>query len=114
MTINMPRGDLRVVPFTVKDNTGNLSEIAFEEVYFTVKRTYNDTDPIFQKRLTMGEIETDGSGTFWFIIRPEDTDNMSFGKYVFDIELVALDQDIKQTTTGDFNLTYESTHRANE
>lgn len=114
MTITMPRGDIRVVPFTVKDANGNLSDIAFEEVYFTVKRTYNDSEPIFQKRLTTGEIETDGTGNFWFTIEPEDTDNMGFGKYVFDIELVALDQGIKQTATGDFVLTYEATYRANE
>ena len=51
MTINMPRGDIRLVPFNVKDATGELSDIQFEEVYFTVKRNYFDQEPIFQKKL---------------------------------------------------------------
>lgn len=114
MTINMPRGDIRLVPFNVKDATGELSDIQFEDIYFTVKRNYFDQEPIFQKKLSTGEIETDGQGNFWFTIHAEDTDNLSYGKYVFDIELVCLAEGIKQTTTGDFNLTYEATFRSNE
>jgi hypothetical protein len=112
MTINMPRGDIRVVPFVVKDSEGNPSEIQFTEIYFTVKRNYHDQEYILQKRLSTGEIETDGLGTFWFTINASDTDGLSFGKYVFDIELVA--DGIKQTSTGDLVLTYEATYRSNE
>lgn len=112
MTINMPRGDIRIIPFTVKDSEGNPSTIAFTEIYFTVKRNYHEQEPIFQKKLTTGEIETDGLGTFWFSIDSQDTDGLSFGKYVFDIELVA--DGLKQTSTGDLVLTYEATYKSNE
>lgn len=114
MQITMPRGDIRLVPFNIKDASGELSDIQFDEIYVTVKRNYFDRDPIFQKKLSTGDIETDGHGGYWFTINAEDTDSLNYGKYVFDIELVCLAEDIKQTTVGDLNITYEATFRSNE
>lgn len=110
----MPRGDIREITFSVKGNDGELYPLQFDDIYFTVKHDFYERNYIFQKRLSTGQIETDGEGNYWFVIKPEDTNGIRFGKYVFDIELVLLSEDIKQTTTGELVLTYEATHSANE
>ena len=53
-------------------------------LYFTVKKTAKDSDFLFQKSVT-------GSNSIH--IRPEDTADLSFGKYKYDVQLT--------TATGD-------------
>ena len=113
VTISMPRGDIRPIQFTVIDQAGGKSAIEFDEIYFTVKRSYHDKNFLFQKRLGNGTIETLDDGSYRFVIQAIDTDNLSIGKYVFDIELV-LGDEIKQTTVGEFILTPEVTFASNE
>lgn len=109
----MPRGDIRPVKFTVTNPNGNQSDIMFDEIYFTVKRSFNDKNFVFQKRLSDGSIFISESEGYEFIIQPNDTDNLSVGRYVFDIELIFGDE-IKQTTVGEFILTNEVTFASNE
>lgn len=113
MNITMPRGDIRPVRFTVYNQDGTESNIAFDEIYFTVKKKYTDNDYIFQKRLTAGTIEAVEDGGYQFVIESEDTDNLRIGNYVFDIELVQ-GTEIKQTTVGTLVLTNEVTFVTNE
>ena len=113
LTISMPRGDIRPIRFTVTDTNGSVSDIPFDEIYFTVKRSFNDKYYLFQKRLSDGTIELDQSEGYTFVIQPQDTDNLSVGRYVFDIELV-FGNEIKQTTVGEFELTNEVTFASNE
>lgn len=118
MSITMPRGDIRAVYFTVYNNSNGNGEKTvydegFDEIYFTVKTGYNKAEYLFQKRLSTGDIELMEDGVYQFVIEPEDTDNLKFGAYVFDIELVA-GTDIKQTFTGSLTLTNEATHASNE
>ncbi len=115
MSISMPRGDIRPVYFTVhnRDEDNTQYEGTFDEIYFTVKTNYNKTEYLFQKRLSEGTIELMDDGVYQFVIEPEDTDNLKFGSYVFDIQLLA-GTDIKQTFVGTLTLTNEATHRANE
>lgn len=113
MTITMPRGDLRPVRFTVCGEDGGETDLQFDEIYFTVKASYNDARYKFQKRLSRGDIERLEDGSYQFAIRPEDTDGLMMSKYVFDIELV-LGEEIKQTTVGELILTSEVTHAADE
>ncbi len=112
MTISMPRGDIRPIQFTVFNSNGEISNIDFDEIYFTVKRSFRDRSALFQKRLSDGTIEKNENG-YRFVIRPEDTDRLDVDRYVFDIELV-LDDDIKQTTVGELILTDEVTFASNE
>ena len=100
LRISMPRGDIRPIHFDVKDPTGEPTEIVFDEIYFTVKKNYNNTDYLFQKRLSNGTIEADIDGGYNLVIEAADTDKLAYGGYVFDIELVH-GADIKQTTVGD-------------
>lgn len=113
MTITMPRGDIRPVNFFIYDANDALVDIAFDEIYFSVKKSYLDKTPLFQKRLSDGGISSLGNGEYRFLIEAADTDNLRIGKYVFDIEVVK-GTEIKQTSVGDLNLTNEVTFVTNE
>lgn len=109
----MPRGDLRQVRFIIRDCDGIMSDIDFDEIFFTVKNSFTSDSYLFQKRLSNGTIEKVDECSYQFAIKPEDTDNLKIGKYVFDIELVYADE-IKQTTLGELILTNEVTFATNE
>lgn len=110
MNITMARGDIKAVGFTVK--LGRETQTDFDDVYFTVKKSYTDHDYKFQKRLSNGTI-TESSGHFTFIINPEDTNKLGFGSYDCDIEIVRLPT-LKLTFPGTLTLTKETTHANNE
>lgn len=111
MNITMPRGDIRPVSFTIN---GSQEGVAFDNIYFTVKKNHKERDALFQKTLASGTIELMEDGTYQFTIEPEDTDGLNYGQYVFDIEVVSESAHIKQTFLGTLVLTQEVTFAANE
>jgi len=111
MNIEMPRGDIRHVAFQILDTAGEPVSSAFSEIYITFKQNYNTTNYLFQKRLSAGDVIF-ADGSYEFTIEPEDTNNLKFGDYVFDIELLA--PGIKETHVGTLTLTSEATHQQNE
>lgn len=116
MRISMPRGDIHFIEFSIT-NGNEEPEIDFDEIYFTVKRKYTDTDYFFQKRLSTGGIEKIDTNTYQIKINPEDTNGLPICKptesYDFDIEVVYGNL-IKSTSCGEFVLTKEVTHSVNE
>ncbi len=113
MRIAMPRGDIKKVAFQVANPDKSISEVEFDEIYFTVKKDCNAREPLFQKRLSTGGIIKTDTGTYQITIRPEDTNRLQYGEYRFDIELCYADE-IKQTTVGRFALMDEVTFAENE
>ena len=109
----MPRGDIRLIRFLVNDSDRTTTAVDFTEIYFTVKKTTKDRLYMFQKKLSTGGIVKLGSGDYEVKIASADTENMSYGDYKFDIELVYEDQ-LKDTFVGDFILTEEVTFNENE
>ena len=113
--VSMPRGDTAAFQFQRKyeDEEGNIHPITQEadSVYFTVKRSYRDQKFILQK--TKADMEFDENAIYHFEINPEDTNNLDFGTYVYDVEII---QDGKKRTisSGNFVLSYESTWASNE
>ena len=85
-TIKLTRGDTArlTVPIVNLANNGEYTMESGDILYFTVKKTAKDTDFLFQKSVT-------GSNSIH--IRPEDTADLSFGKYKYDVQLT--------TATGD-------------
>lgn len=112
MKIIMPRGDLRNVVFVVENVDGTTSDIEFTEIYMTVKRSFEDRWFIFQKKLSDNTITHDSDG-YHFTIEPDDTNDLDFGSYVFDLEFIA-DDTLKQTVTGTLLVTAEATTVWNE
>lgn len=113
LKITMPRGDIRNVRFQVSEPNGSISETDFTEIYFTVKKSVNDKNYLFQKTLTSGSIEKLGAGDYQTRIEPRDTDKLAFRQYEFDIELIYENQ-IKQTEVGVLEITKEVTAAYNE
>lgn len=108
--IVMARGDVKHIGFTVK--LGQQVQTEFDDIYFTVKKDSRDREFKFQKKVSDGTI-TENNGHYSFTINPEDTDELSFGSYAFDIEIVRLPS-IKKTFVGSLTLTDEVTHANNE
>ena len=115
LNISMPRGDIKIIRFQVFDNqTGELSQIDFDEIYMSVKCSIYAKDVLFQKKLSTGGIEKLGIGDYQIKIEKSDTEPLDFNRtYPFDIELV-YGNDINQTELGELEITPEITCRWNE
>ena len=119
MRIAMPRGDIRLHRFLIKDLDGVATDIDFSEIYFTVKKTTMDRDFIFQKKLSSGtEIIKLGPGDYQVKIEANDTQNLAYGNYKFDIQLNWSDEkgteQFKESFVGDFVVKEEVTFYYNE
>ena len=111
MDIKMTRGDTFPFKFQRLDADGNPILIPANRIYFTVKNKVTDTDYIFQK--TIDDITIDELGWNHIVIEPEDTDNLDFDNYVYDIEVIT--DDYKQTIAqGYLMIGKEVTYKGNE
>ena len=110
--IELIRGDSLSLKFKRLDAQGQAITTEADEVYFTVKKSYNDTDFILQK--TLSDMTFDNDGTYHISILPEDTEDLMYGKYVYDLE-VLVGTDYKKTIAiGDFIIKEEVTFSSNE
>ncbi len=102
-----PRGDTCPVSFDLTDASENELKQEDLEITFTMKKNYNTSDVVIQKRLSQGEIKLEGKiGSF--AIEHSDTSNLKYGNYVYDIEVVSGDYH-KTLVLGTITLTNEST-----
>lgn len=114
MEIVMARGDMTVRTFAVQTKDKLPFTDQFDNIFLTVKKTAEDREFKFQKRLNDGSgIESLGGGKYRFTILPEDTNGLPYGRYVFDIELLIAGA-LKKTFLGTLELTKEATHSYNE
>ena len=80
--IYITRGDTNVIRIYCTDNEGNpVKFIDGDVVYLTVKENVYTEDKILQYK-----IETFVDGYATIIIKPEDTKDLSFGYYYYDIQ----------------------------
>lgn len=110
--IEFPRGDTCPISFEITDAEKNPLDMSDAEIYFTVKKNYNTSDIIFQKRLSKGEITVEdilGS----LVVEHKDTAELKYGNYVYDIQFKSGDY-VKTLAKGNISLTDESTHISNE
>ena len=114
MKIEMPRGDYRPVKFKIKNRDGTDFLLDVDEIFFTCKEGTYTKGFLFQKRLSRNEIKRTEDGYYHFEILPENTDNLTYQDYYFDIEIYNKAPLIKQTKTGTLTLTKEITHVENE
>lgn len=107
--IEFPRGDTCPLKFSLLDNNGNvLTLTGSDELYFTVKKGFNTTEKILQKTFSQGDITQEEDGSYKLIIEPEDTGNLNYGSYVFDICLISGDY-TRTVAIGTLTLTNEVT-----
>lgn len=113
MRIAMIRGDIDYERFLILDDTGNPTDVDFDDVHFTVKKRTTNAPVLFQKKYSSNTIEKLGPGDYQVKINPEDTNNLPFGNYVFDIQL-SYQNIIKKTFVGTFVIMDEVTYLENE
>ena len=108
--IEIIRGDSNKFSFTRKDNEGKTITQPANSAYFTVKESWTTQEYLIQKTI---EDMTFSEGKYEFTIEPEETDNLEYGTYVYDLEVIQ--EDYKQTISrGTFKITEEATFATNE
>lgn len=80
--------------------------------YFTCRANYDDGGNIFQKSLNHGITlsSTDEFGNYIYVVRlaPEDTENISVGKYYYDMQ-IELNGDVFTILKGILTIDYDVT-----
>lgn len=112
VNLSQTRGDSKAYQFQ-RTNKADGSVITREPdtIYLTVKKNYDTEDFLFQK--TKADFTIDEDGTYHFEIKPEDTENLRYGKYVYDIQ-VTTDGKVTTLVKGAFGIEKESTWAVNE
>lgn len=110
-----PRGDTAPLTWRLMDANKELIKIVdTTELYFSIKKNYNTQNILIQKRRSRGEVYFDeDSSTCLTILNHLDTATMSYGKYVYDIQLEDSGY-VKTLARGEITLTNEATHLINE
>lgn len=105
------RGDSKTFTFQRKDKDNNVITEKPDKMYLTIKQNEYEKQPLIQKTFDNGiRFEED---TYYVDFVPEDTDSLSFGEYVYDIEII--NGDVKKTIKKDtFIIESEVTHKENE
>lgn len=73
--ITLTRGDTAVIDFSLD----NYEVATGDSIVLTVKKTVNDTTNVFQKTLDVDNAQ--------FVIEHNDTKDLAYGKYMYDIQL---------------------------
>lgn len=105
------RGDTHFVKFKRINSSGNDIEIEPKAMYFTVKHNEYDEEFIFQK--TIDNFHKDENNFWHFVIKAEDTENLEYGDYFYDLEVIT-DDYTKTIAKGEITLTKEVTFKGNE
>ena len=114
--ISITRGDTQKLSFYRKDKEGNVIKTTPEAAYFTVKNNTATKDVILQKKLSDMTLDTE-TGKYSFYILPEDTNNLNYGSYNYDIEIKDTIDSIpyvKTISIGTLKITKEVTFAINE
>lgn len=109
-TLEIIRGDSNKFSFTRKDNEGSTIQQKANKMYFTVKESWTSQDYLLQKTI---EDMTFSEGKYEFTIEPEETDNLEYGTYVYDLEVIQ-DSHKQTISRGKFKITEEATFATNE
>lgn len=79
-TITLTRGDSFIAEISITDQDNKpYIPVAGDSVRFAMKASYEDAEPLLVKNVPID--------TMKLVLDPEDTKHISFGKYVYDIEL---------------------------
>ena len=111
--IKIVRGDSEILKFQRKDVDNNVITQKATELYFTVKENTLSENYLFQKKLDDGITYNTTDYYYRITINPEDTNNLYYGIYKYDIEVKNSDY-VKTIDFGDFIIIDEVTFAGNE
>lgn len=107
-TITMTRGDTAVIAVSMTRNGTAYTPVTGDAVRFAMKhpkmtsgnKQYKDEEPVLEKDIPIGTME--------LTIEPEDTKDLDFGEYVYDIQITFNDGTVDTfIETATLNLTPE-------
>lgn len=107
------RGDTYKFKFQRLDSNNEPIITKANKMWFTVKENYYTNEVIFQKTLEDNTITFTDDGYYHITINPEDTNNLEFRDYYFDIQR-EIDNNILTIAKGILTLTYEVTSANDE
>ena len=115
MDFEFPRGDTKpLLKFKLKDKEGNDIELSnTDKLYFTVKKDAYSTDVVVQKTRGNGITITD-DGYIHVRLEADDTAELDYGTYGFDISIKTASGIVKTLTIGTITLTEEYTFKGDE
>jgi hypothetical protein len=114
MDFEFPRGDTKIFKFNLKDKNGEeLSLSNTDKLFFTVKKSTKTDIVIFQKTLGNG-IEYQSDNYYHVTINSDDTAELPYGTYMYDIELKTATGIVKTLILGTITLTDEVTWKGDE
>lgn len=110
-----PRGNTCPVKFGLVDSEENPFELAEgDQIWFTIKKFDTLTEFLVQKKLSEGDFTIE-ENELTFVLNQEDTAELDFGDYTYDIKFKNEEENyVKTLITGVITLTTETTWIANE
>lgn len=113
MDLEFTRGDTQVLKFQIKDNSGNVLSLSEnDKLYFTVKKSATSDEVVMQKTVGKG-IELKEDGYYYITIDTEDTAELDYGGYMYDIEIKS-GKLVKTLILATLTLTEEVTWKGDE
>ena len=113
--IDIVRGDNRTFKFQRKTEQGQVITDEPNEMYITFKTNDVINDYVIQKVYSKNEIIYNSSTHYWsFELTPEDTNNLSYGIYMFDVEIITDENKVKTICEGILTINSEITFASNE
>lgn len=89
MKIEIVQGDTsKIYKFQRKNIDNEVIKTLPLKMWITFKYTYNDNEMLFQKTLENGIIYSEEDNYYRFQLLPEDTNNLAYGTYGFDIAIL--------------------------
>ena len=115
INIEIVRGDNRTFKFQRKTAQGSIITDIPSEMYITFKPNDLQVEYVIQKVMSKNEIEYDADTKYWkFELEPEDTNNLTYDNYLFDIEIITEENKVKTICEGILTILPEITFASNE
>ena len=115
MDFEFPRGDTKpLLKFKLLDKNGEEIELSnTDKLYFTVKKDAYSTDVVIQKTRGNGITITE-DGYIHIRLESDDTAELDYGTYGYDISIKTESGIVKTLTIGTITLTEEYTFKGDE
>ena len=104
------RGDDMLISLTFKDSNGVAIDITGWTIFFTIKKTKDDTDAASVYEQDITTIPNPTLGVLQFTIPHTVTQTLT-GSYWYDIQVKKLDGTIQTVTNGNINFERDVTRR---
>lgn len=114
MDLEFTRGDTKKFKFRLRDKNKQPIELApTDKLYLTAKKDPNSNAIIFQKTIGNG-IELKEDGYYHVTINPDDTNQLPYGTYGYDVQITTVTGKTKTFIVSTITLTEEYTHKGDE